>query len=484
LGNEQKAQLLRELGLDNELEFEKPYIYRNRNGGESVNLAKLKSYMKKNYIIRNFQGSFRIYENGYYRDCKIETLVYTELPERLQSNKVTTEVRKDFEIDEELVLKEEQLAPPKYICFKNGIYDIETKEIFDHTPNIIFLSRVPHNYKLNAPICEYTTKYIENCIGNDKNLKNLLFEIIGVTLSDVRCFKNWFFIQGRKDSGKSTYCGILQNLLKDVDGTKHYSAIPIYRLDDNEFDLHEILDKKLNVVTESDCEAIKSLTTIKKLTGGSSEELNCKVKYAKNTSTGVSKALLIFAGNSIPKVWTTGDKQAFLDRMILFNFDTAVAKEKQIPNLLEKLDYEYIIKLGIEALHRFVENNYIFTETEQIRKNREEVLETSDDIYSFVSSVCELKLGNNIHVAEAYNIFCYWCYENGLSEKATTNSISSKLFMNTIKNYGVNYSKSVRVGGNVNSGFTNVIINKKLIDKYNEFDSHTSYANRATGRNV
>jgi P4 family phage/plasmid primase-like protien len=460
----EKAKLLRESGFEDEKE--KPYVFINRNGVEAISIPALREHIKQNNIIRFYQGSFKMYSDGYYKTFDMPSFVYMEIPEHLRSNKIAEQVTLDLQLDTDLLINDKDVAGGQYICFKNGVYDLKTRELTKHSSDRIFVSQIPHNYNPNAAPDEITESFLQNCCGSDVQQRKLLLEMIGVTLSDVRSFKYWFFIQGAKDTGKSTFCGLLQKLLTDVDGTKHYSALPLNALDEDEFGLAEVLGKKANIVTDTANDPIKNLTTIKKLTGGAYEELNCKVKYGIKTAKGVSKAILIFAGNDIPMLWTKGDKTAFLERMILLRFGIVVAKQNQIAGLVDKLDYEYLIRIGVETLHEFIDNNYVFTEPESVVENRQDVLFESDNIYKFFRDACSLTKGECFHIAEAYQIFMYWCFENGYSEKINQNQITVNTFRSSIIEYGAGYKRSERIGKAVKPAFMDFTIDIGVYNAY------------------
>ena len=113
-------------------------------------------------------------------------------------------------------------------------------------------------------------------------------------------------------------------------------------------------------------------------------------------------------------------------------FSLVIPKERQISKLVDKLDYEYLIKLGVDALYEFIENNYIFTEPDDIIENRQDVLFESDNCYKFFKDACSLTKGEKFHIAEAYQIFMHWCYDNGYSERIDQTPITINIFRNSL----------------------------------------------------
>jgi phage/plasmid-associated DNA primase len=142
--------------------------------------------------------------------------------------------------------------------------------------------------------------------------------------------------------------------------------------------------------------------------------------------------MLIFAGNSIPPIWNGGDKKAFVERMIPVQFESPVADKDKIPNILDKINMEYIIKEAVARLYAFLENNKVFTQPRQSRTMRHDILSDADILHAFVEDCDTSDKGYKIHTKNFYEVFKVWAEANGHSSK----EISQNLFTRRLKEMG------------------------------------------------
>ena len=211
----------------------------------------------KNIKLFHYSGKFFLYENNYYKEkVEIEKWLNSYINDKKSiSTSMIDEIVKllrydsDFELDEARY----QIEPERYINFQNGILDLYKKELIPHIPDIIFFYKIPYNYNPEATSDIITEKLIENFIKTktpeeSEKKRIMLFEYLGVVISNIRGLKNFLFIQGLKDTGKSTYCGLIMRLL----GIQNYVSLPLVELSENSFHLHEIIGKKANILTETD----------------------------------------------------------------------------------------------------------------------------------------------------------------------------------------------------------------------------------------
>jgi putative DNA primase/helicase len=411
-----------------------------------------------NFRLFYYSSKFFLYEDNYYKEINIENRLYEYIasPETISTNLIK-EVKGLLQMNPAFLLDESkyEIEPERYINFQNGILDLEQREIIPHTPDIIFFSKIPYDYEPRTPAHEMTEKLIQNFIQSDnpeeeQRKRRMLFEYLGVIISNIRGQKNFLYLLGEKDTGKSTFCGLIMRLL----GKGNYSALPINDLKEDGFYLHQTIGKKANILTETDDAPLKSITTLKKLTGGKDEEISCHVKYAPNLQQITPRIMLIFAGNSIPPLWNSGDKKAFLDRMIVVKFESPVADKDKVPNILDKISMKYIVREAVDRLYGFIDNNMVFTQPAQSKAIRNDLLGAEDVVYAFVQD-CDLSDKRyKIHTATLYRIFQTWASQNAYN----VDKITSNLFTRRLKEIiGADKNKKVSINGSPSLiGFTGI----------------------------
>ena len=82
-----------------------------------------------------------------------------------------------------------------------------------------------------------------------------------------------------------------------------------------------------------------------------------------------------------------------------------------------KAEAEGIFLWAFEGLQRLVANNFKFTESDRIRKNREAVKRDNNNIFDFMESegYIRLKADASISSKDFYEIYRMWCEENSLA---------------------------------------------------------------------
>lgn len=432
---------------DKKLKENEKYIITNENGKRSVDTALLTQYIKEKYSIRTYKKEFRLLENCYCKKIDdLRSMIYEILPIDLKNYKICETVYQNLLLDNSITIKDSDIVNDKYICFKNGILDIKNRKLIDFDEEMIFINRVPYNYNSQAEKCDLTEQFFNNMSNNDDE-KKLLLQIIGVAMSDIRTMKNWIYLYGQKDTGKSAYLQIIRNLMTDPDTLERvYSSVSLKQItEEKPFDLFPILSSKVNICAETPAIAIKDDTMLKALTGGG-DEISIPIKN-KEPVNGISKALLLFAGNTVPKTWVNGDKSALTDRLILFKLSKPVPYEKQIPQIDKKINMEYLILLAIEELYNFIDNNLQFELPESILKARQKVLEDSDLVYSYFKN--SIKKGEDkISWGTIYLFYQMYSVMNDETDSLLDVKPSQRTFVKQIKQFAENECYTIETSGN------------------------------------
>lgn len=396
------------------------------------------SHIKEKYRIINYAESFYVYANGYYENYNEKKFKVFLKDEIMPGQRTTANVNKLYEalsIEHGIHISNDdpRIEPKEWICFKNCLYNPYTCATQPHTPNIIYLTQRPFNYNPDAEIDDLTQSFFENCVkgyeGAEKDkARELLFQVIGVVLSSIRP-KAFVFIQGRKkDTGKSSFCGVIQKLL----GDKNYSSVPIELMTEAGFSLSTMIGKPANIVTETSNETLRNahITFLKKVTGGANETVHINIKGVTPQEV-ILKTFLIFAGNNMPECWSNGNMDAFIERLILIDFIGQLTDEEKIQDIAERLNYEYIILEAMKALNRFVQANNAFTIPNSVKEHRKK-LKNSNPVNGFLDD-CDLSDSlYQVHAKTLFEIFNKWCNDNGCPTNMSNISFNKRLEENGV----------------------------------------------------
>lgn len=411
-----------------------PKDTKNPDKGNKVSIPFLAMYMKKKYDIKIYKGQFKILKNYYYSHVEdMKLLISREIPEeyRLPSN--IRDCEELLGMDFDLALRDEDLADEKYISFINGVLNVETMEFCSYEEHeikeLVFINQVGYVYNPNAEACEYADNFFNSVTNGSKEDIDYLYQILGVLISGYRSFKNIFYFTGVKDSGKSVFMHLSENLLKNSDGTKDYSSIGLRTLTDEtskEFD--RIIGKRANICAETPAMKIVNDTLLKQLSGGDSVNANVKFKSAVEF---VNRAMLIFSGNTVPNFFVS-DKSSISERMLIYKFKNAIPKNEQIKDLHKKINMEYVIQKAVEQLKVFIKNNQEFMVPQEIYENQEDMLMESDTIYKFFKEciVITSDQKNRISTQDLYESYINFMIAEGHLRK---NQYDNKPDLNNFK---------------------------------------------------
>jgi len=287
---------------------EKPYDY-NRIAWD----------IRDKYHVLSFKKNLYRYQDGIYIEDEgfLDSCIVTELLERGidEKGRITTAAQ---QVRHYLVYgKVETEYPfniyPDVVPVRNGIIKIDFTT--GATTLLTFSPEFRFNYRLNVV---YDTKadgapiggYLDS-LGTDTDI---LLQIPAHAILSMlgRVYKKAYFLQGTKNSGKSTYIDLL---VRHLFGISVCSSISLQALLFDRFRLAELDGKIVNAYADLSDQKLRDIGTFKTLTGG---DLITVERKHRDPYQLRNKALLLFSANKFPKI-TIGD-DAFWDRWIALEF--------------------------------------------------------------------------------------------------------------------------------------------------------------------
>ena len=275
----------------------------------------------------------------------------------------------------------------RYINFKNGLYDIKTRELVPHTPDVITTRQYKMDYnkaKSKSPIFD---KYMNDLCSDQEGVLDpdkikTLQEFTGLILSNERVSrtKKALILESELgNSGKSVFISLLEHFL----GADCITSINLKDLTpDNRFILGRLTQTRLISCADESNAVIEDSSTFKKLTGGDSVPIEAKGEQA---FTYRYPGGIAIACNGYP-IFTDDKGLHLYERLLIVPCLHSLKEKNRDPHLLEKLEKEdtAIINWALEGLHRLIDNDYKFTEPESCRLTREEYHKATDNIYRFI----------------------------------------------------------------------------------------------------
>lgn len=357
-------------------------------------------YLKNSGHILRINNQLHIYHDGKY--CRgpksIEHRMIKDIPNLSKSKRMEVLSYLDILID-----KNTPESDARYISFKNGILDIETGQMFDHSPDFIITNQIDYDYNPDA-YDELTDHTLDKISCFDKDIRSLLEEVAGYVFYRRNELRKAFILTGDKANGKSTYLDMIKTMLGD-DNT---SALDLKELSER-FKTAEAVSKLAIIGDDIGDEFIPNPAIFKKLVSG--DRINVERKGADPFDFN-NYSKLLFSANSIPRI---KDKSgAVIDRLIIVPFNARFSPDDPDYDpyikykLRSKSSIEYLIRIGVEGLKRVLANQR-FTVSEKIQKELEEYEENNNPVLLFFKE--DPKIIDEL-TSVVYKQYCEFCVMN------------------------------------------------------------------------
>ncbi len=377
--------------------FSKP----NFHDGKQLDVNKFARFLIDNEHICKINYQNYIYNGQIYVTGKsyIEASMIKYIPNLLSAKR--SEVLKMIDLLMRNV-PETEYSPPNYIAFKNGIYDLNTDELLEFSPDIVITNQIPWDYNPNANN-KRISEIIGNWVSHDNDMILLLEECIGMCMYRSNKIGACFMLTGDKDNGKSTFIDMLKALL----GKDNYTTITLHKLE-KRFLNADIIGKLADLGDDIGDEYICQTETFKKLVTGDTVQFERKGQdpiYYDNYGK------LIFSANEIPTIKDpTG---AVIDkRMIIVPFNVTYVKGTKNRELSSQFKtskdmMETLILKGIRGIKRVLENDE-FTTAKIAKQAKNDYQYKNDIVAQFIDEYGEdnIRFENAKLIITEYKLFC------------------------------------------------------------------------------
>lgn len=233
------------------------------------------------------------------------------------------------------------------INFANGVLDLETYELSEHSIDYGFKYCLPFDYDPDAEAPRFQ-QYLREVTLDDDTLSSVLLEFMGYSLSNIdpSIGQKALILTGEGSNGKSVF----MDLLKFMAGKGNYTTLnmgyEIAKLENR----YQLDGKLFNVSEETPAKAMLESSVFKALvTGGEiqARKLYCDAYSMKNT------AKLIMACNDLPP--TSDMSHGMIRRLLIVPFRATFEGDNQDVDIRQTLYEEAsgIFNMVLQALQRF-----------------------------------------------------------------------------------------------------------------------------------
>lgn len=237
-------------------------------------------------------------------------------------NRVIERIETDTYVSSQELFKEEN---PDLICVENGVFDLKTKKLLEHSPDYKFFNKIPVIYDPKKK-CPNIEAFLKSVISQEGDLP-LFYEIFGFCLRREYAPEKAIMFVGGGRNGKGKTLDLLRRFL----GVKNCAEVSLARIETDKFSTANLHKKLANVAGDIDSTSLKNTAQFKGLTG---RDLKTAEKKFRQPFEFENYAKLIFCANVLPKSYDV--TQAFMRRWVLYEFNTTFVNEKEYEGTADK----------------------------------------------------------------------------------------------------------------------------------------------------
>ena len=341
------------------------------------------------------------------------------------------------------------------VCLLNGILDIGTLRLHQHTPMCFIDWQLNSVWSGNNAACPNFDRFLWDVTGGDPVLLERFWQATGYLLvGEGNIAKRVFILIGPSDAGKSVY----GSLLRGFHHPEQVSSIDAFKLGDR-FAASALVNARLNLAMDLPYGSLheQAVAMIKSISG--SDAVTVEAKY-RAPYTAKLDCKLVF-GTNHPIRATVADK-ALARRLMVLPFQHPVPKSRQDPYLLDRLLEERpaILERAVQAYYRLRANNYVFEGED--RFDNDAILGITDGsavsgdvMEQFVDACCVDAPGQFLSTGQLYEAYRVFCQSKGVSCTEDCQPFSARLRPVLEAKFHTTRSKR-RVGGVPSNGYLGV----------------------------
>ncbi len=307
---------------------------------------------------------------------------------------------------------------------QNGLLNIWTGELREHSPDFLSISQLPLIYNPDSK-CPKILKFLGQVL--QPQVVFTAMETIGYLLYKSSVYEKAVMLHGSGDNGK----GVFIKLIEAFVGRDNCSHVPLQELDNDKFSSADLFGKLANTFADLKSQKLLATGNFKTLVSGDS--VRAQKKYGQPFSFR-NNAKMIFSTNKIPD---SDDKSyAYYKRWLILSFDKVfqgIAKDTDLINKLTMSDeLSGLLNLALIALRQLKKDGgFKDISVEKVRKQYEY---NTNTVKAFLDDKCVIDLTEPEFCTPT--VYLYNEYENYCQEKRVR-PLEMNTFGSKLKEYGI-----------------------------------------------
>lgn len=391
-----------------------PWICRDANGNLQVSKQELYKHLKENKVfLVTDRGNLLQYQDGIYKRLSKEeciAIIKDYLPVESRNKRQWEAVYEEFRTDHYDLQEEKLNDDENYIVFNNGVLDIRTLKLQEHSPKFLYTRKIPCNFIENASLDEAPVFYtfLNDLISDSGLSKTFLLQFIGAIMSNVKGwrYKKMLFLIGAGNTGKST----LKEFVTLLIGRENCSSIDLKKLNER-FGTSAVYEKRLAGSNDMSFMEVTEMDIVKNLTGGDTIPVEFK---GQDMFFYRFDGFLWCNANALP--YFRGDRGNHVyERFCILECGNSIPEEKRDVHLIDKMlrEKDVIASVAIRMFFKTIAFGYRFTESADMMIARDSYKIENNSLFIFIRDNCRLNVIDVYTKRSKFNkTYEEWCTLN------------------------------------------------------------------------
>lgn len=356
-------------------------------------------WLKTSYFFKSYGGRVYMYDQGVYSEDldKIFIKMLDKLPELKERQMKETYGNLRLK-----TLADEDEINPMLVSVKNGILDLNTMSLINHSPQYFITSKWNCRYDGQA-YDENVDKAIDDWSNKDPEIRAVIEEMLGYALLGDCRFQVAFILLGSGGNGKSAFL----DMVKKWVGEENCSALALEDLGER-FRTAELVGKVVNIGDDGDGDVLQHTGIIKRIVTGDVMTMEHK---GQQVFRYANVAKLFLSANELPPTFDKSD--GFHRRFIIVPFTAVFDSDNPTRNLTitEQLSTDnarsYLLNLAIIGLQRLLKNR-TFSRCEAVMREKLKYEVANNNVLAWMKQLTDESLIKDVSVESYrnYNQFC------------------------------------------------------------------------------
>lgn len=379
-------------------------LYNDKGTVSGINHKALVDYMVETYPMFTLGGIIYFYKDGVFSPNPLEVKAIIKELINVPKYQRQGQINEVFNLlmdDLRIVMSDKLCNQYKnFINFKNGMFDIETQQLYAHDPRYLSTIQIPNEYipnNLSPDDIQLVDFLRQTHLAQDD--VDMILDYMAYCLTVQNGMKCFMCLVGGSNTGKSTLIKMLTSLI----GKYNMSALSIQDMAVR-FYPAQLKDKLVNACADNSSVALEDIGNLKKITGDDEimyEDKGCKPYFF------TPFAKLIFSFNTLP-LQLEEKSDAFYTRIRILEMNNKIELTQTYVDDLCSADS---ISSIIPVLCRRLKGLREIKPSKNSAKLSERLRSESDSIHSFITTQIERSGNYADYIAkdELYELYSRFC---------------------------------------------------------------------------